>query len=601
MVKHQPLQVYERQLCLSCLTGIYGCRWKRYQRSHDDSSKWECSWFFLLCCSFLLLVVWSYFWWQARNDYNEFNWLLYNRSGAWKDGTVPVLATTLTGFTYTAFLIILALCHIGLGQQLNLYWLHKIGVLVVLLTTITGVVSIDDFWQDEWDIVIISLQFTGPFLHIGALAVVTALGWVVAAQVVRGERSKLQVLILMVYVSVLLVLYLVPLFISSPCIMERSELGPRPAVIGRRGAPMLAPEHTIMSFSKALQHKVSALEADVVISLDGVPFLMRDRTLRRTTDVDRLFPSRQYDDASLFNWTEIRSLNAGLWFLRDDPYWTSQFMSERDRNRTANQTVCSLSELLRLAARTNRSVIFSLRRPPPQHPRHQLWVSDALKVIQRSSIQPEQVMWTPDWYRKKVRAAVPLLHQTSDEKLPVSDLKDRGISTLTLHYSQATAQDIRRFSSSNVSVNVYPVNEPWLYSLMWCSGAQSVSSDAPQILKKVPYPVWIMSADEYGLIWITSDLISLAIVIGIFIFQKWKMSGMRSYNPEQIMLNAVARRPSRDVNLMKEKLIFSEISNGVGSTDELSVYTGNGLDVYTRDDAVTPTCHVTKVKPGLPV
>nr|XP_055063871.1 glycerophosphodiester phosphodiesterase domain-containing protein 5 isoform X2 [Misgurnus anguillicaudatus] len=601
MVKHQPLQVYERQLCLSCLTGIYGCRWKRYQRSHDDSSKWECSWFFLLCCSFLLLVVWSYFWWQARNDYNEFNWLLYNRSGIWKDGTVPVLATTLTGFTYTAFLIILALCHIGLGQQLNLYWLHKIGVLVVLLTTITGVVSIDDFWQDEWDIVIISLQFTGPFLHIGALAVVTALGWVVAAQVVRGERSKLQVLILMVYVSVLLVLYLVPLFISSPCIMERSELGPRPAVIGRRGAPMLAPEHTIMSFSKALQHKVSALEADVVISLDGVPFLMRDRTLRRTTDVDRLFPSRQYDDASLFNWTEIRSLNAGLWFLRDDPYWTAQFMSERDRNRTANQTVCSLSELLRLAARTNRSVIFSLRRPPPQHPRHQLWVSDALKVIQRSSIQPEQVMWTPDWYRKKVRAAVPLLHQTSDEKLPVSDLKERGISTLTLHYSQAAAQDIRQLSSSNVSVNVYPVNEPWLYSLMWCSGAQSVSSDAPHILKKVPYPVWIMSADEYGLIWITSDLISLAIVIGIFIFQKWKMSGMRSYNPEQIMLNAVVRRPSRDVNLMKEKLLFSEISNGVGSTDELSVYTGNGLDAYTRDDTVTPTCHVTKVKPGLPV
>lgn len=52
-------------------------------------------------------------------------------------------------------------------------------------------------------------------------------------------------------------------------------------------------------------------------------------------------------------------------------------------------------------------------------------------------------MWTPDWYRDKVRAAVPLLQQTSDEKLPVSQLKDRGISTLTLHYSQARAQDIR--------------------------------------------------------------------------------------------------------------------------------------------------------------
>ncbi|KAI2646259.1 Glycerophosphodiester phosphodiesterase domain-containing protein 5 [Labeo rohita] len=554
MVKHQPLQVYERQLCLSCLTGIYGCRWKRYQRSHDDSSKWECSWFFLLCCSFLLLLVWSYFWLEARNDYNEFNWLLYNRSAVWKDGTVPILATTLTGFTYTAFLMILALCHIALGQQLNLYWIHKIVVLAILLTTITGVVSIDDFWQDEWDIVIISLQFTGPFLHIGALAVVTALGWVIAGQVVRLERSS------ELKVIVLVVLYLVPLFISSPCIMDRSKLGPRPAVIGRRGAPMLAPEHTIMSFSKALQQKVTALEADVTISLDGVPFLMRDRTLRRTTNVDKLFPSRQDHDASFFNWTEIRSLNAGLWFLRDDPYWTVQYMSEKDRNRTANQTVCSLAELLRLAARTNRSV-----------------------------------MWTPDWYRKKVRAAVPLLKQTSDEKLPVAELKERGISTLTLHYSQARAQDIRQFSGSNVSVNVYPVNEPWLYSLMWCSGVQSVSSDAPHILKKVPNPIWIMSAEEYGLIWITSDLISVALVIGIFIFQKWKMSGMRSYNPEQIMLSAVVRRPSRDVNLMKEKLIFSEINNGVGSTDELSAYTGNGLGVYARDDIMTPVRHATKL------
>lgn len=40
----------------------------------------------------------------------------------------------------------------------------QIGLLAVLLTTITGVVSIDDFWQDEWDIVIISLQVAALFL-----------------------------------------------------------------------------------------------------------------------------------------------------------------------------------------------------------------------------------------------------------------------------------------------------------------------------------------------------------------------------------------------------------------------------------------------------
>ncbi|KAK1800748.1 hypothetical protein P4O66_005946, partial [Electrophorus voltai] len=655
MVKHQPLQVYERQLCLSCLTGIYGCRWKRYQRSHDDSSKWgslrrasepdlalimsfigssqwECTWFLILSSSFLLLLVWSYFWWEAQNDYNEFNWLLYNRSGEWNDGTVPVIAATLVGFSYVTFLLILGLCHIALGQQLNLYWIHKIGVLAVLTSTIAGVVSIDDLWRDEWEIVLISLQSTGPFLHIGAVAVVTTLGWLVAGQVMHGGRRRLQVIVLLLlYVCVLLGLYLVPLTISSPCIMPPASLKPRPSIIGRRGAPMLAPENTIMSFNKALQQKVIAFEADVTISMDGVPFLMRDHTLRRTTDVASRFPGRQHEDASLFNWTEIRSLNAGVWFLRNDPYWTVKFISTRDYGRAVNQTVCSLVELLRLAAKSNCSVLFSLRIPAPEHPRHKLWISDVQKAVQRSGIQPEQVMWTQDSYRYQVRASAPLLHQTVKEMLPVDGLKEKATHTLSLHYSKATVAEIRRLRGSNVSLNVYPVNEPWLFSVLWCSGVESVSSDAPHVLRKVPHPIWLMSPDEYCLIWVTSDLVSAAIVIGIFILQnekvpsggvyatvggclvrclqwevaslgvgvllwvagagvafagvcmpvrvvpglaaavgvaftgacmcvvvlyRWRMSGMRSYNPEQIMLSAVARKPGRDVNIMKEKLIF---------------------------------------------
>lgn len=50
----------------------------------------------------------------------------------------------------------------------------------------------------------------------------------------------------------------------------------------------------------------------------------------------------------------------------------------------------------------------------------------------------------------------------------------------------------REYLANNVSVTVYPVNEPWLYSILWCSGVPSVSSDAPQILQKVPYPIWLM-------------------------------------------------------------------------------------------------------------
>ncbi|KAM6907573.1 glycerophosphodiester phosphodiesterase domain-containing protein 5 [Xenentodon cancila] len=583
MVKHQPLQVYEKQVFLSFVTGIYGCRWKRYQRSQDDSSKWECTWFIILCSSFLLLLFWAYFWVVAQNDFNDFNWSVYNRSGEWKDETIPIFTSTTLGISYISFLLILAFFHISLGQQLNLYWVHKIGVLATLLTTISGIVSVDDIWRDEWGILLVSLQSTAPFLHIGFLAVITALSWLVAGYVVRKERSNFQVMVLLIYIVILLAVCLAPLTFSCPCIMDRDTLKPRPDVIGQRGAPMLAPENTMISFNRALQHGASSLEADVTISVDGIPFLMRDHTLRRTTDVSRVFPARQYDDASSFNWTEIRSLNAGQWFLENDPYWTVNTLTPKDRSRIGNLTVCSLVDMLRLTARANSSALLKIRKPPPEHPRFRSWFMDTLWALQKAGISQKRVTLSPDTDRGRVRG----LQQTTNEKLSMEEMRQRGITSLTLHYSKASLKDIQDYLANNMSVTVYPVNEPWLYSILWCSGVPSVSSDAPQVLRKVPYPVWLMSHSAYNFIWMTSDLVSLAVVTGIFFFQnyhmiRWRISGMQNYNPEQIMLSAVARRPSRDVNMMKEKLIFSELDNGLGSTEDLSLYPENGHVRYSR-------------------
>ncbi|XP_061596205.1 glycerophosphodiester phosphodiesterase domain-containing protein 5 isoform X2 [Cololabis saira] len=578
MVKHQPLQVYEKQVLLSFVTGIYGCRWKRYQRSQDDTSKWECAWFVILCSSFLLLLFWVYFWLVAQNDFNDFNRSVYNRSGEWKDETIPILTSTTLCFSYISFLLILACFHISLGQQLNLYWVHKIGVLATLLTTVSGIISVYDFWRDEWGILLVSLRSTAPFLHIGSLTVITALSWLVAGYVVRKERSDFQAVVLLIYVMVLLAVCVAPLTFSCPCIMDRHTLKPRPDVIGQRGAPMLAPENTMMSFNRALQHGANSLGADVTISVDGIPFLMRDHSLRRTTDVSRVFPARQHDDASSFNWTEIRSLNAGQWFLESDPYWTVNTLTPKDRSRIANLTVCSLVEMLRLTARANSSAVLKVRKPPPEHPRFRSWFMDTLWALQKAGISQKRVVMSPDTDRGRVRG----IQQTTNEKLSMAEMKHRGITSLTLHYSKAGFKDIQEYLANNISVTVYPVNEPWLYSLLWCSGVPSVSSDAPQVLGKVPYPVWLMSHSAYNFIWITSDLVSLAVVTGIFFFQKWRISGMQNYNPEQIMLSAVVRRPSRDVNMMKEKLIFSELDNGLGSTEDLSLYPENGHVRYSR-------------------
>ncbi|KAK4831320.1 hypothetical protein QYF61_016809 [Mycteria americana] len=79
---------------------------------------------------------------------------------------------------------------------------------------------------------------TAPFLHIGALAAVTALSWLIAGQFARTEKATSQMLMFTAYLAAVVALYLVPLTISSPCIMEKKALGPKPAIIGHRGAPM---------------------------------------------------------------------------------------------------------------------------------------------------------------------------------------------------------------------------------------------------------------------------------------------------------------------------------------------------------------------------
>lgn len=56
-------------------------------------------------------------------------------------------------------------------------------------------------------------------------------------------------------------------------------------VIGHRGAAGLAPENTIPSLELALAQGAAALEFDVRLAADGVPVLMHDPTLDRTTDV----------------------------------------------------------------------------------------------------------------------------------------------------------------------------------------------------------------------------------------------------------------------------------------------------------------------------
>ena len=96
-----------------------------------------------------------------------------------------------------------------------------------------------------------------------------------------------------------------------------------PLVIAHRGDSCHAPENTLEAALRAWQAGADAWELDVQLTRDGVPVVLHDASLLRTTDVARRFASDPRATSGFrvvdFDFDEIRQLDAGGWFLADPP------------------------------------------------------------------------------------------------------------------------------------------------------------------------------------------------------------------------------------------------------------------------------------------
>ena len=79
-----------------------------------------------------------------------------------------------------------------------------------------------------------------------------------------------------------------------------------PRLIAHRGASIEAPENTLAAIARAADRGAGGVELDVTISADGVPVILHDKTLDRTTDGTGPVVTQPYPS--------LTGLDAGLWF-----------------------------------------------------------------------------------------------------------------------------------------------------------------------------------------------------------------------------------------------------------------------------------------------
>ena len=84
-----------------------------------------------------------------------------------------------------------------------------------------------------------------------------------------------------------------------------SHVWPYPRWVAHRGAGKLAPENTLAAFKRGAREGYRMFECDVKLSSDGVPFLLHDDTLERTTNGVGI--------AGQQTWQALSQLDAGSW------------------------------------------------------------------------------------------------------------------------------------------------------------------------------------------------------------------------------------------------------------------------------------------------
>ncbi|MGW0081722.1 glycerophosphodiester phosphodiesterase [Streptomyces sp. NPDC003393] len=88
----------------------------------------------------------------------------------------------------------------------------------------------------------------------------------------------------------------------------------RPLVVAHRGASAHAPENTLPAIDRAAALGFRWVENDVQRTKDGELVVLHDDSLRRTTNVEQVFPDRAPWKVKDFTAAEIARLDAGSWF-----------------------------------------------------------------------------------------------------------------------------------------------------------------------------------------------------------------------------------------------------------------------------------------------
>jgi glycerophosphoryl diester phosphodiesterase len=238
---------------------------------------------------------------------------------------------------------------------------------------------------------------------------------------------------------------------------------PYPRYAAHRGAGKLAPENTLAAMRVGYQHGYRMVEFDVKLSGDGVPFLLHDETLDRTTD------ARGRADA--LTWGELAKLDAGSWHSK----------------AFAGEPLPTLATIARWAIASAVACNIEIKPTPGRCETTGGAVALDAQALWRNASVPPLLSSFSEAALAAARAAAPELQRALLlEKVP-KDWRERMLRldcvALDSDYRELTAELVAAVHDAGHKVITYTPNDPKGVARLFGWGVDVVITDAVDVVR----------------------------------------------------------------------------------------------------------------------
>jgi glycerophosphoryl diester phosphodiesterase len=273
--------------------------------------------------------------------------------------------------------------------------------------------------------------------------------------------------------------------------MDFPEHQNRPLNIAHRGARSLAPENTLAAARKGLEVGADMWELDIQMTADGELIVIHDSTLKRTSNVREVFPSRKPWLVHEFTLDEIRLLDFGSWFTEQDPFGqiAAGMVAASELTSYVQQQAPTLGEALSFTLENSWRVNLEIKDlsanpDPDQVAKKVLALVEDLDMVDSVLISSSNHTYLAQIRETHPHVATGVL-VSKPHPHPEALLRQLGAQAYHPRLRGFRFEDIALLHRQGCRVHVWNVNDRKTMQTLVRAGVDGIFTDFPQLLTSV--------------------------------------------------------------------------------------------------------------------